>query len=420
MSQTAAPQAAPPPPAPQPAATPAPAARPEPADVDTPTLLNRLQLAGMAVVIVFAILSALIQFLSWQADGRAADDTEQLVRVQEIQSSLLRADALATNAFLVGGLEDPEQRSEYDAALESVLTMIADAADAQPADREALAALNVDVADYATAVAQARDNNRLGFPVGAQYLREASDDLRTQTLPILDNLVKANTDRAEGAMAAQHPFWLIILGIVVLVAVVWLNRELAKRFRRRINKGVAIAAIIVLAVTLVSVLGAAVRDNSNDDLRDGEFATAVSEAKVRTAANDAKANESLRLINRGSGEGYESKWEESAEVVDELATEQTKDLWADYVRDHEEIVKLDRDGEWDEAVAKATNNDASTLDPVDEAAAETVTKNAGIAQGDLRSGRTLALLFSGLTLLLGVAAAIAIARGIGERRREFS
>ncbi|HYG92973.1 MAG TPA: hypothetical protein VD859_05230, partial [Nocardioides sp.] len=61
--------------------------------VDTPRLLNRWQLIGMTVAIVFGVLSALVQFLSWQSDGRAADDTEQLVRVQEIQSSLLRADA---------------------------------------------------------------------------------------------------------------------------------------------------------------------------------------------------------------------------------------------------------------------------------------------------------------------------------------
>ena len=69
-----------------------------------PSLLNRLQIIGMAAVLLFGLASGLVQFLSYQSDGRAADDTEQLVRVQEIQSSLLRADALATNAFLIGGV----------------------------------------------------------------------------------------------------------------------------------------------------------------------------------------------------------------------------------------------------------------------------------------------------------------------------
>ena len=43
------------------------------------------------------------------------------MRVQDIQTSLLRADALATNAFLVGGLEPAEQRAEYDEAIDDVL-----------------------------------------------------------------------------------------------------------------------------------------------------------------------------------------------------------------------------------------------------------------------------------------------------------
>ncbi len=77
-----------------------------------------------------------------------------------------------------------------------------------------------------------------------------------RALPILDELIKANQQRAEDAMGGQHPIWLFLLGVVVLVALVWLNRELARHFRRRINKGIAVAAVIVLVVTLVTVAGA--------------------------------------------------------------------------------------------------------------------------------------------------------------------
>ena len=38
---------------------------------------------------------------------RAEADTAQLIRVQNIQTDLLSADAAATNAFLVGGLVPP-------------------------------------------------------------------------------------------------------------------------------------------------------------------------------------------------------------------------------------------------------------------------------------------------------------------------
>jgi hypothetical protein len=429
VSQTAIPQAAPPPPpasasAPAPTGA-APAAQPATSYVDTPALLNRWQLIGMSVAVVFGIVSALLQFVGWQADGRAADDTEQLVRIQEVQSSLLRADALATNAFLVGGLENTDQRAEYDEAIDGVLRRIADAAEAQPADREALATLNELVDDYATFIAQARANNRQGFPVGAGYQTTASDQLRNEAIPVLDALVEANTDRADGAMNGQHPVWLLLLGILVLAALWWLNRELARTFRRRFNTGLVVAAAIVAAVTLVTVVGAWLRDNSNDSLRDGAFDEAVSSATARTAANDAKANESLRLIRRGSGADNEEAWGEQAAVVEKNVPAGDLGEWTTYAERHQQIVQLDDSNRWEEAVAIATSVDESTgatapFDRFDEMVAQDVEKASASAIDDLRSGRWLALVLSGLTVLLGIAAAVSVARGIGERRREFS
>ena len=86
---------------------------------------------------------------------RAEADTNQLIRVQQIQTNLLIADATATNAFLVGGLEPPAQRAQYDAALTATGALIAQAARAQPADADALAALNQQVVAYTGGIEQA-------------------------------------------------------------------------------------------------------------------------------------------------------------------------------------------------------------------------------------------------------------------------
>ncbi|HWJ11880.1 MAG TPA: hypothetical protein VNS46_21035 [Nocardioides sp.] len=425
MSQTAAPQAAPPAVVPAPAATPAPA----PADashVDTPALLNRWQLIGMTVAIVFGILSALVQFLGWQADGRAADDTEQLVRVQGIQSSLLRADALATNAFLVGGLEDPEQRAEYDAAIDLVLTEITAAADAQPADRAVLQKLNVAVNDYVIAVAQARDYNRLGYPVGAEYLSGASNQLRTSEdgIRTLDALADANTARAEESMNGQHPFWLLLVGLLALVGLLLINQQMARHFRRRINKGIATAAAIVLAVTLIGVVGAWIRDSSNDSLREGDLALAIDQANARTSANDAKANESLALIKRGSGSAFLERWDESAATVQDSLRRDSGDAWAAYVAQHAEIVRLDEAGDWTGARDLATSTEdgmsSALISSFDKTSAAIVTSAEDSVTDGLESWRALALAVSILSLLLGAVAAAFVARGIGERRKEFS
>lgn len=428
MTQAA--QAPPPPaagPAPQPsvvqypAPTGAPAAR---TVVDTPALLNRWQLIGMAIAIVFGLACAFLQFLGWQADGRAANDTEQLIRVQDIQSSLLHADALATNSFLEGGTVDPKQLQGYGKTIERVFREISEAAEAQPADEKALEALNVAVNDYANAVEIARAYNRYGYPVGAEYLSEASAALRADAIPVLENLVTANSDRAQGSMNGQHPIWLLLVGVLALAGLWWLNRQLAQHFRRRINVGLAIAAVIVLLVTVVSAAAAWKGDNQNDGLRDDELSAAMDQAAARTAANDAKANESLRLIKRGSGATYEDPWKAAAAIVEKKAAPSTLDAWHEYTRVHEQMMKLEDTDLHPRALAIASNpgkgGSTAPFTDFDNASAGIVAGNGSTTTDELRAGRAIAFVGVLLTVILGVAAAVAVARGIGARRREYA
>ena len=391
---------------------------------DVPRLLNRLQVAAVAVCLVFGVLAAMLQLLGWQANGRAADNTEQLVRVQEIQSSLLRADALATNAFLVGGLEPAEQRAEYDAALDDVLRGITDAAEAQPADREALAALNSEVAAYASAIAQARDNNRQGFPIGSEYLQEAGRDLRAEALPIIQELVSANSERAEDEMSGQHPIWLFWVGILALAALWWVNRQIAKRFHRRFNVGLAAAAAAIAVVTLLAVFLAQDQSGDNDALVDGSYQDAADGAAVRTLANDAKANESLLLVKRGSGQEFQDAWLEAAAQVEDLASGDTLTAWGRYVPLHEEIVALDASGDWTGAVQAATtradDGASAALDAVDRSAQADADQAAEQTTDTLRSGRTYALVLTTATLLVGLVAGALCAWGINQRRKEYA
>lgn len=416
------------PPAPAPALPGLPQASPIPVAAayteDVPRLLNRLQLAAVAACVVFAVLSALVQLLSWQASGRAADNTEQVVRVQEIQSSLLRADALATNAFLVGGLEPPEARAAYDAAIDDVLSLTTDAADAQSADRAVLADLNIAVRTYTTAVAQARDYNRQNLVIGIAYLNDASDSLRADALPIVNALVNANSDRANDEMKGQHPYWLFGLGALALVLLWLVNRSIARRFHRRLNVGVATAGGILVVLTLLTAVHASSRNSTNEETRDGPYAGAIAEASARTAANDAKAQESQGLINRGSGAVYEVDWDKAAAVVEKSASPATLRLWNAYVSAHRDIRALDDEGRWDEARRAATDTDPAAatalLDEVDHSAKQQATVSADQATSDFRSGGFTSLALIVLTLLGGLVAAAAATWGVNQRRREYS
>ena len=152
---------------------------------------------GVLAAIVLGAISANALLSSQAAVARAANNTAQVVRAQSIHVDLLRADAVATNAFLIGGLETPESRARYQDAMSRVATGVAEAAAAQPADGTALGALSEQVQTYAALVEQARTNNRLGLPVGAQYLTQASAGLRADAIPIISAVVAANEQRAR-------------------------------------------------------------------------------------------------------------------------------------------------------------------------------------------------------------------------------
>ncbi|GAB4013310.1 hypothetical protein [Nocardioides ultimimeridianus] len=405
-------------------APPAPAAAPAaPVFVDTPALLTRLNLIAVVTVVAFGVLSALLQFLAWQSDGRAAGDTDQLTRVQDIESSMLRADALATNGYLLAGLEPNKRQHEYDAAIADVLSNIADAAEAQPADRAALAALNGQIEDYTSNVAQAAVYDRLGYPLGIAYQQTASQQLRDDAKPIVEALVAANQKRSQDAMGGQHPTWLLALGILALICLFLVNRQLAGLFRRRFNTGLVIGAVIVVLTTLVTAALAFADARSNSHTKSHSYLQATTAATARTAANDAKAIESLRLINRGSGSVWEPQWDAARTVVEKSAPAEDLTSWRTYVKRHEAIVKLDETNQWKRAVVAATSDSATGASaPFDtfNGKLQALARSAGAqASHDLRSGRILALLLSILSALLGLVAAVAVSRGIGERQKEF-
>ncbi len=304
---------APAPPPPQPAAPSAAAATQQDARTawlrtDTPRLLNRLQVLAVTACVLFGVVAALLQVLAWQANGRAADNTEQVVRVQEIESLMLRADALATNSFLVGGLEPVEASAEYDDAINTVLALITDAADAQPADREALAQLSAKVSEYTNTVSQARDYNRQQLPIAIAYLNNAS----RQTLRGGDRYSIQNTSmRLAGARNTQRaestrwtrttPTAAAPRRALAFVALWCVNRTVARRFRRRFNIGLVAAAAIVVGV--LTLHGRAARQQREQRERRHPRRAPTDggrRGRARTAANNAKAAEAHGLINRGS------------------------------------------------------------------------------------------------------------------------
>lgn len=393
---------------------------------DVPSGLTRWQALLTVAVLIWALLTAALLANSAQKTLQGAANTEQLTRIHAITSSLFQADAIATNAFLVGGLEPAEQRMDYDAALEQVSLLIIEAADAQPADRAALVALNTHVLHYAEKMQQARANNRQGLPVGAQYLREASSELRGETADVLEALIEANQERADRSLSGHRWPLVALPGIALLLLLGWFNQDLARVFRRRINLGLAAGAGVVALATIGATVVVWSLASSASELREESFAEVTSIAAARTAANDAKSNESLRLISRGSGAQYEENWQEASATVEEniAGNSGLTTLWEDYVTGKTEILEVEQGGDWDEAVRLAVSTEPGSATEsfvaFDTAASTHISMASKAVSSTLRGGTWTAVIAAIVTALAAAAALAGVSWGLTARRKEFA
>jgi hypothetical protein len=392
----------------------------------------------MRVVGVVSVVATLLFGLAAgqafrSADGaleRAAANSDQLVRIQAIQTNVVQADADATNAFLVGGLEPAAQRADYTGAVAAASQLIAEAAQHQPADGNALGALNQALVAYTSQVEQARANNRQALPIGAQYLKEASANLRATALPLLKNLGEANNARVaeEFDRAARAALWLVVPGLLTLLvlglALVWL----ARRTRRYVNLPLAAAALVVLVTVVVGTVGLLAVKEGVDATRDGVYAATLSTAQARIAGFDAKSNESLTLIARGSGAAFEKAWQASdtvvrgelAELGQNPASSGLSPLpWAEYAEVHQQIRTLDESGDWDGAVTLATGTGNATFAAFDTSSDAQLAALSGQTSQQLDDAGGWLPVSGALGVLAGLVAAACAWWGVSLRLEEY-
>jgi len=403
----------------------------------TPGRMRILAFVAAVVAAAFGLVGAMSLWSSAGALERADHNTAQVLRVQQIYADLVRADAAATSSFLVGGIEDPNQRADYDASMDRVAKGIADAADAQPADSEALGALNAAVQDYAATIEEARVYNRQGLPVGAQYLSNASDTLRAQILPIVDTLITANKARANAEFDASSRLPVIILvGLGALAVLVLVMVWLARRTHRYLNPSMFVGTLVVLLAIGIGAVTVGWVGSRVANVRNTDFAYTVALASARSSAFDAKSNESLTLIKRGSGAAYEAAWQKQSANVEALlksldsGTRKTlQTAWTAYAEAHKAIRGLDDGGNWDQAVAAAlaTGTDPTTgkvtanaaFTAFDAAASPKLDEYSKATSAGLTGPVTLVTVLGWALLVLCLGAAILMLRGMGQRIEEY-
>ncbi|SMG10450.1 hypothetical protein [Agreia pratensis] len=442
MSTTAA---APPPPVPQaapqqnaPSTTAvqsqgAPAAAPAKKTRSTPATL-RLLLA-VSVLASLAFGAAGFQTGSSQAGATADASAEaaQLIGIQSVRNDLVRADAIAANAFLVGGLEPADQRAEYDTAIDDATREITRlAADDKAGDTD-FAKVNAEVAIYTGLIEQARANNRQGFPVGAAYLSQASALLNDSTLPLLEALVLASADRAAGSFSALTVslVWLLI-ALAALIALIWVHLWITRRSHRYLNWPLLIAAVAMLLVGVVGVITFSNTTGAAIEARQNSYAKTLALSQAYTSATEAKSLESFTLIKRGSGQTLEAdvqtaigdaKTRLDSNGKDYLIGDDLRNGFDSWVEKHKEIRELDDAGRWDDAVAKAIDQKSGSANAAftafSTATQDDIASSAATTTDALGTGGAQSALLGWLFLVAGLAAAVLSWRGVSLRLKEY-
>ena len=397
------------------------------------TTPGRLQLI-LAALLALALLTGLVSGLTAASAATGTADLGEraqplLVEAETIYSALADADTTAAQAFLAGGLEPVALTRRYEADLDRATTALTSAARRTPESSrsaDAIGRLSNDISRYAALVASARANNRQGLPVGAQYLRSASSQLRSETLPILDSLVSTNADRATDRMRVWPGWIFVVVALLALVAAVIAQVWLARRFRRTINVGMLAGSVVLLLALVGGAIAVLQLSGAVRSIQDGSFASVNAAAAARIDANNAKSNESLTLIARGSGAAFQTAWQSSSDAVlvnlDRLGGP-LPDQWRSYVAVHNEIRKLDDGGQWDAAVALATASgpeSANTVFNAFDASLADKLEQVNRAASSALSGQQPGLIVGAILLFAaGLGAALLGRRGVAVRLKEY-
>ena len=444
--------------------TPAPAVRhawwrPRLDGATTPARLRLLLALLILLSLAWGVLAALTadQHASAAADVVAVSEPLSL-DAEQIYTSLSDADATAANAFLAGGLEPAKARQRYQADITQAairieaasalvgssaartqlpghLTKQASAAGTAVGDD--LAILSGQLPAYTDEVGTARADNRLGLPLGAAYLREASGLLRGTLLPAASDIYIRESTLLTSASAQATGLPLIVIAAIAGLGLGYVlfrsSRWLSRHTHRVVNYGLLLAALAGL-VSLVWLVAAFVigRGDMLHAQQQGS-APAQAFARAEVAALQAHADESLTLIDNGGDDFYQKDYLAQQKLLGPgpgtlLAAVQAaggpgSDVAAQaraWYKAHAALRAKDDSGSHAAAVQSALNGDAATsFAQLSTTLSQGINDHQAVFAASARSGRDA---FTGLAVGMIVASLVMVggcAWGLSRRLAEY-
>ncbi|MBO0822165.1 MAG: hypothetical protein J2P26_15110, partial [Nocardiopsaceae bacterium] len=277
------------------------------------TTPGRLRLALIGLVAASLAWGALAGFTvseySSAATGVVTTSEPLTLDAQQIYHDLSDANDAEATAFLVGGLQPRKLVNRYNADVKAASAAI-ERATALGGGSPDLATLSADLPAYADEIGTARAVARLGYPLGAAYLREASNQMNASLLPAAQRLYNADNAKltATSAEGTGLPLMLvtIVAGLALGYALYRTSRWLTRRTNRVLNPGLVAAGLagLISLVWLAVAFGGAYFDLQS--ARTGGSVPVQALAQADIVALQAHADESLTLIDNSGDDQYQT------------------------------------------------------------------------------------------------------------------
>jgi len=337
------------------------------------TTPGKLQFS-LGLIVLLAVAFAISGFSSVLASRDAVDKIARkavpsIVTAQTIRVKLLELDEAATQEFLAGGSQAGlGSRQKYEAAREALgidLTQAASNISFGKDERQAIEKLMEKVQEYNGMVESARSYNRLGYRVGAAYLRLASTSVRTEMMPLVESVDKLNVTQLDSEYESYKSAsglrigMIGITGLALIVVLFITQRFISSNMRRTFNLPLLTATAIVVALSAYSVTGLMMQRSEVTQARAQGFVSTYTWLNARGTAYDIKSDQSLYLIAMGNGAVYEDSMKAKVEALT-TAVGSPASLKG-YLEQDARIRVLDKGGKREQAVGLALgvgSNDA--------------------------------------------------------------
>lgn len=401
----------------------------------SPLRLWACLIASMIAVLAVAASSAITVAGRQNTANSDAATTEPLAEyVQEIYRSLADANAAAATAILVGPTPPARFSTRYNDDIQKAETNLSLASRIVAGDRTAsadLAVVATNLPVYTALISTANANNRLGYPVGVAYLREASNLMKGTILAEV-TAVEGTAYGAQGATIGRitgPPLWFILVGVLAAAALVVVWRRMAEMTRRSVNPGLLGGAVAV-AVLVLWTLAVSTSAGHAANAAEAQFYQANSLLSARGDLANAESDEALSLVERGEDNGQDAidtqkdmtllkSYGEQGVVATDINTLQgivdnVQQLTSQgqYSQAVEDVVGYGANPSKTTAVYTATELDAALSNEMNSDQSG-YTDDANAAVSDLDGGLPVAIVIG---LLGAAAAAFGVNRRLGEYR----